>query len=69
MQVDGKSVVEEVNSVLAHMKEFSDQVRSGEWTGYTGKKIRTVINVGIGGSDLYVRLSTGSGSVNGRLFY
>ncbi|KMP06214.1 glucose-6-phosphate isomerase [Coccidioides immitis H538.4] len=52
MQVNGKSVVEEVNSVLQHMKEFSEQVRSGEWKGYTGKKIKTIINVGIGGSDL-----------------
>jgi glucose-6-phosphate isomerase len=52
MQVDGKSVVEDVNSVLEHMKEFSEQVRSGEWKGYTGKKIDTVINIGIGGSDL-----------------
>lgn len=52
MQVDGKSVVEETNSVLEHMKEFSNQVRSGEWKGYTGKKIKTVVNVGIGGSDL-----------------
>lgn len=52
MQVDGKSVVEEVNSVLDHMKEFSEQVRSGQWKGYTGKEIKTVINVGIGGSDL-----------------
>lgn len=52
MQVDGKSVVEDVNSVLDHMKEFSEQVRSGEWKGYTGKKINTVINIGIGGSDL-----------------
>lgn len=54
MQVDGKSVVEDVNSVLDHMKEFSNQVRSGEWKGYTGKKIKTIINIGIGGSDLYV---------------
>lgn len=54
MQVDGQSVVEDVNSVLDHMKEFSNQVRSGEWKGYTGKKIKTVINIGIGGSDLYV---------------
>ena len=54
MQVDGKSVVEEVNSVLEHMKEFSEQVRSGEWKGYSGKKINTIINIGIGGSDLYV---------------
>jgi len=53
MKVDGKSVVEEVNSVLDHMKEFSEQVRSGEWKGYSGKKINTIINVGIGGSDLY----------------
>lgn len=52
MQVDGKSVVEEVNSVLEHMKEFSEQVRSGEWKGYSGKKINTIINIGIGGSDL-----------------
>ncbi|KAF2452772.1 Phosphoglucose isomerase [Lineolata rhizophorae] len=52
MQVDGQSVVEEVNGVLDHMKEFSEQVRSGEWKGYTGKKIETIINIGIGGSDL-----------------
>ncbi|PIA93136.1 Glucose-6-phosphate isomerase [Cercospora beticola] len=52
MQVDGKSVVEEVNSVLDHMKEFSEQVRSGEWKGHTGKPIDTIINIGIGGSDL-----------------
>ncbi|CBF70313.1 G6PI_ASPOR Glucose-6-phosphate isomerase (GPI) (Phosphoglucose isomerase) (PGI) (Phosphohexose isomerase) (PHI) [Aspergillus nidulans FGSC A4] len=52
MQVNGKSVVEDVNSVLEHMKEFSEQVRSGEWKGYTGKKINTIINIGIGGSDL-----------------
>jgi len=54
MQVDGKSVVEETNSVLEHMKEFSEQVRSGQWTGYTGKKLTTIINIGIGGSDLSV---------------
>lgn len=54
MQVNGKSVVEDVNSVLDHMKEFTEQVRSGEWKGYTGKKIQTIVNVGIGGSDLYV---------------
>ncbi|KAI9710246.1 MAG: glucose-6-phosphate isomerase [Bogoriella megaspora] len=52
MKVDGQSVVEGVNEVLEHMKEFSNQVRSGEWVGYTGKKIDTVINIGIGGSDL-----------------
>lgn len=52
MQVDGKSVVEGVNEVLEHMKEFSEQVRSGDWKGYTGKRIKTIINIGIGGSDL-----------------
>lgn len=52
MQVDGKSVVEGVNSVLEHMKEFSEQVRSGAWKGYTGKSMKTIINIGIGGSDL-----------------
>lgn len=52
MSVDGKSVVEDVNSVLEHMKEFSDSVRSGEWKGYTGKAIKTIVNIGIGGSDL-----------------
>lgn len=52
MAVDGKSVVEETNSVLDHIKEFTEQVRSGEWKGYTGKKISTIVNIGIGGSDL-----------------
>lgn len=52
MQVDGQSVVEGVNDVLGHMKEFSEQVRSGEWKGYSGKKIDTIVNIGIGGSDL-----------------
>lgn len=54
MQVDGKSVVEDVNEVLEHMKVFSNEVRSGEWKGYTGKKMKTIINIGIGGSDLFV---------------
>ncbi|KAI5837961.1 Phosphoglucose isomerase [Morchella snyderi] len=52
MKVDGKSVVEDVESVLAHIKEFSEQVRSGEWKGHTGKQINTIVNIGIGGSDL-----------------
>ncbi|KAF7189445.1 Glucose-6-phosphate isomerase [Pseudocercospora fuligena] len=52
MQVDGESVVEGVNEVLDHMKEFTEQVRSGEWKGYTGKPIDTIVNIGIGGSDL-----------------
>jgi glucose-6-phosphate isomerase len=50
--VDGQDVVRDVHEVLAKMGEFSDAVRSGAWTGHTGKRIRTVVNIGIGGSDL-----------------
>jgi len=50
--VDGVDVMPEVNRVLAHMREFSDAVRSGQWTGYTGQAITDVVNIGIGGSDL-----------------
>src|SRR5499433_1773163 len=50
--VDGKDVVPEVHAVLDAMTAFSNRVRSGAWKGHTGKRIRNVINVGIGGSDL-----------------
>jgi glucose-6-phosphate isomerase len=50
--VDGQDVVPEVHAVLDKMSAFSDRVRSGEWKGHTGKRIRNVINIGIGGSDL-----------------
>lgn len=50
--VDGKDVMPDVNAVLAHMRTFSDQVRSGNWKGYTGKRITDIVNIGIGGSDL-----------------
>jgi glucose-6-phosphate isomerase len=50
--VDGKNVVPEVHAVLDRMAEFSNRVRSGEWKGHTGKRIKNVINIGIGGSDL-----------------
>ncbi len=50
--VDGKNVVPEVHEVLDRMVDFSNRVRSGEWKGHTGKRIRNVINIGIGGSDL-----------------
>ena len=50
--VDGKDVMPEVNAVLKHMEEFSTQVRSGQWKGYTGKPITDFVNIGIGGSDL-----------------
>ena len=50
--VDGEDVVKEVHDVLDQMRAFADKVRSGEWKGHTGKRIRNVVNVGIGGSDL-----------------
>ena len=50
--VDGENVVPQVHAVLEKMAEFSNRVRSGAWTGHTGKRIRNVINIGIGGSDL-----------------
>src|SRR5262245_20372201 len=50
--VDGENVVPQVHEVLRRMAEFCDQVRSGTWKGHTGKRIRNVVNIGIGGSDL-----------------
>src|SRR5207247_5935099 len=50
--VDGRDVVPDVHAVLDRMAGFSARVRSGGWTGHTGKRIRNVINIGIGGSDL-----------------
>jgi glucose-6-phosphate isomerase len=50
--VDGENVVPQVHAVLGKMTQFSNRVRSGEWKGYTEKRIRNVINIGIGGSDL-----------------
>ena len=50
--VDGRNVVDDVHAVLDRMAEFADRVRSGAWTGFTGKRIRTIVNIGIGGSDL-----------------
>ena len=49
---DGKDVVPDVHEVLGRMRAFADRVRSGEWTGHTGKRIRAIVNIGIGGSDL-----------------
>ncbi|MGO9262615.1 MAG: glucose-6-phosphate isomerase [Bryobacteraceae bacterium] len=50
--VDGRNVVPEVHAVLDRMADFSSRLRTGEWKGHTGKRIRNVVNVGIGGSDL-----------------
>ncbi|HUY82863.1 MAG TPA: glucose-6-phosphate isomerase [Acidobacteriaceae bacterium] len=52
IHVDGRNVVPDVHEVLDRMAAFSNRVRSGEWKGHTGKRIRNVINIGIGGSDL-----------------
>ncbi|MFJ5260312.1 glucose-6-phosphate isomerase [Streptomyces sp. NPDC088387] len=52
IEVDGENVVPQVHAVLDKMAAFADRVRSGEWTGHTGKRIRNVVNIGIGGSDL-----------------
>jgi glucose-6-phosphate isomerase len=50
--VDGENVVPQVHAVLDRMADFADRVRSGAWMGHTGKRIRSVVNIGIGGSDL-----------------
>lgn len=52
LEVDGQNVTGDVNDVLDQMSSFADKVRSGEWTGHTGKPIKAVVNIGIGGSDL-----------------
>ncbi|KOT98514.1 glucose-6-phosphate isomerase [Streptomyces sp. WAC 06783] len=52
IEVDGENVVPAVHAVLRKMQVFTDRVRSGEWKGHTGKRIKTVVNIGIGGSDL-----------------
>lgn len=52
VMVDGKDVMPAVREVLAHMREFTEDVRNGKWLGYTGKTITDVVNIGIGGSDL-----------------
>ncbi|MFI9287496.1 glucose-6-phosphate isomerase, partial [Streptomyces werraensis] len=52
IEVDGENVVPAVHAVLDRMADFAGRVRSGEWTGHTGRRIRNVVNIGIGGSDL-----------------
>ena len=52
MQVDGHDVVPDVHKVLDKMADFADAVRSGKWRGFTGRRIKNVVNIGIGGSDL-----------------
>ncbi len=52
LEVDGQNVIADVHEVLDRMGDFTDRLRSGEWTGATGERIKTVVNIGIGGSDL-----------------
>src|SRR3954471_1209383 len=52
LTVDGQDVTADVHAVLGKMRSFADRVRSGEWVGHTGQRIRAVVNIGIGGSDL-----------------
>ena len=77
LSVDGQDAVADVHEVLGRIYAFADRVRSGEWTGVTGRRIRTVVNIGIGGSDLgpvmayealapYRALPDGSGEIECR---
>ena len=52
IEVDGENVVPKVHEVLDRMSDFADRIRSGEWRGHTGRRIRNIVNIGIGGSDL-----------------
>ena len=58
IEVDGEDVVPEVHRMLDRMSAFAERLRSGEWTGHTGKRIRTIVNIGIGGSDLGPAMAT-----------
>jgi glucose-6-phosphate isomerase len=58
IEVDGHDVVPDVHEVLDRMSTFSDRVRGGDWTGATGERIRSVVNIGIGGSDLGPAMAT-----------
>jgi glucose-6-phosphate isomerase len=58
ISVDGRNVVGDVHAVLDQMSSFAQRVRAGEWTGATGQRIRTIVNIGIGGSDLGPAMAT-----------
>ena len=57
MLADGRDVVPDVHEVLDRMADFCNRVRSGEWVGHTGRRIRNIVNIGIGGSDLGPRMA------------
>ena len=50
--VEGRDIMPDIKAVLQHMKSFCDKIHSGEWKGFSGKKIKYIVNIGIGGSDL-----------------
>jgi glucose-6-phosphate isomerase len=52
VNVDGVNVMEEISDVLTRMKQFSEKIRNGQWLGFSGKRIKNIVNIGIGGSDL-----------------
>lgn len=56
--VDGKNIIPEIHAVLDRMREFSEKIHSGEWKGFSGKRITDIVNIGIGGSDLGPRMAT-----------
>jgi glucose-6-phosphate isomerase len=58
IEVDGEDVVPEVHRMLDRMSAFAERIRSGEWAGHTGERIRTIVNIGIGGSDLGPAMAT-----------
>ncbi len=60
IEVDGANVVPDVHEVLGRMRTFADQVRGGQWTGHTGQRIKNVVNIGIGGSDLGPAMAYGA---------
>ena len=60
VEVDGEDVMPGVREVLGRMREFADEVRGGQWTGHTGQQIKTVVNIGIGGSDLGPAMAYGA---------
>ncbi len=66
MRVDGRDVMPDVDAALAHMERFAEAVRSGRWTGYTGRPITDVVNIGIGGSDLGPAMATAALAPYGR---
>ncbi len=60
IEVDGHNVVPDVHEVLGRMRTFAEQVRGGEWTGHTGQRIKNIVNIGIGGSDLGPAMAYGA---------